>query len=86
MKTLKVSSSGQITLPRNFRNKYNTDIFTYEIHNNECTFIPIFMTIIQPKEKKKQYELKDLKKAIFHSKHQKNHHLSKEIDQTLYNP
>ncbi len=88
MKIIKVTSSGQVTLPKKFREKFDTDIFTYEIAGDHFIIIPVRVTKASSQKlpgKKSQATLKDLKKAMFHSKNRNLTNLSDQIDQSIYN-
>lgn len=92
MNLVKVSSSGQITLPKVFRQKYGTNFYSYRISGDQLIVIPASVQqfnqvnpqIVLPAPKKKQSLVQHLQKGIFKSKHPEVNNLSEKIDEVVY--
>lgn len=84
MQTVKLTSSGQISLPKQYRDRFDTNIFEYKIIGNEFRAIPLVTDHYITNITGKKYTLKDLDKAIFTSKNKKETNLAGKIDEILY--
>lgn len=88
MNLVKVSSSGQITLPKAFRAKFDTKIYSYQIKDNEFVVVPVKIDLMSEDKQgknKAKYTLKDLEKVIFTSKNKNEKNIADKIDNILYN-
>ena len=79
MTILKVSRNGQITLPKEFRDRFNVNYYIIEAQKNGAFLSPI--PTKETKQKKRRITMKDLKKLQFKSG-EKN--LSQRIDEICY--
>jgi bifunctional DNA-binding transcriptional regulator/antitoxin component of YhaV-PrlF toxin-antitoxin module len=86
MNTVKVTSSGQITLPKIYRNQYNTSVYKYEIVDGEFRVRPFLENNNICDMRGSKYSLSDLKQIKFKSKSRadKYKNLSVKIDEILY--
>ncbi len=84
MNFIKVGKSGQITLPKIYRSKYKTDVFTYEVKDDEFVIMPVKIMKLNDSKKEKKYTLRDLRKGMFHSKNKRVKNLSEQIDKIIY--
>ena len=80
MNVVKVTTSGQISIPSNIRKKFKTDYFLCEERDGGIFFKSIHTS--DPFEKK--HTLKDLSKGIFKSKNPKETSLAYKIDEIIY--
>ncbi len=87
MNIARLSKSGQIYMPKEFRDKFpDLCLFEIEIENDEIRYKPFRKEEIgYYKLGEKKYTYKDfLKKAHFSSKNKKEENLSSKIDEILY--
>ena len=84
MQTVKVTTSGQISLPKEYRQKFDTNIYKYEQKGNMIIIEPFFEEL-QFYQTPKKYTKEDLKKAVFISNDKKETNLAGRIDEILYN-
>lgn len=83
MNVVRLSSSGQISLPKEYRDRFDTSLYEYEIKGNYFLVTPMIKETGQYNTSKK-YSKKDLKKAIFSSRNKREKNLSQKIDKLLY--
>lgn len=84
MNILRVSSSGQVTLPKKLREEFKTDLFAYERVEGGILFYPVSVESKSTKRSQKKYSMEDFKKWSFKSRDSKEKHLSKKIDSLIY--
>ncbi len=82
--TVKLTNSGQISLPKQYRDRFNTNLFEYQIIGNQFTVKPLIIDRQITDLVGTKYTLKDLEKAIFTSKNKKEKDLASKIDEILY--
>lgn len=82
MNFVKVTTSGQITIPKEFRNKFATGFFTCELLEDGVFFKPVLIKKTRPQKKK--YTLTEFKKWSFKGKHPEEKNLAGKIDQIIY--
>ncbi|KKU78594.1 MAG: hypothetical protein UY05_C0054G0005 [Candidatus Peregrinibacteria bacterium GW2011_GWA2_47_7] len=83
MNVVKVTTSGQITIPAEIRSKFKTQIFSCEFTEEGFLFRPV--EVNQAKPKKYKYKMADLKKWKIHkSKCPDEHNLAGKIDKIIY--
>jgi len=80
---VKVTTSGQVTLPKIYRDQYDTDLFIYEIEGTALIVKPL--QIVGAKSSGK-YKIQDAPKFVFSSKDKKEKNLATKIDNVLYDP
>ena len=73
---VKVTTSGQVTLPKAYRDKCDTNLFVYEIDGS--TFVVQPLQII-PSVSNKKYKIKDAPKFVFSSKNKREKNLAGKI-------
>jgi bifunctional DNA-binding transcriptional regulator/antitoxin component of YhaV-PrlF toxin-antitoxin module len=86
MQVVRLSKSGQIYVPKEYRKKYDEIFFEVKIIGNELRYKPyVKESGFYNLEKKKKYSYEEfLKLAHFSSKNKKEHNLSAKVDQILY--
>ena len=78
---IKVTTSGQVTLPKAYREKYNTDVFVYEIEGSTFVVHPLQ---IRTQTGGKQFTSKDAAQFVFSSRNKREKNLGDQIDKILY--
>lgn len=82
MNVVKVTTSGQITIPIEVRRKFKTQIFSCELTEEGFLFRPVEVQKTNPKKYK--YTMEEFKKWSFKSKNPKEHNLADKIDEIVY--
>lgn len=82
MNVVKVTTSGQISIPSEIRKKFNTSHFVCEIYEGGILFRPIEFQ--ENKAKKYKYTMDDFKKFSFKGKDPKEKDLARKIDEIVY--
>jgi bifunctional DNA-binding transcriptional regulator/antitoxin component of YhaV-PrlF toxin-antitoxin module len=83
MNVVKVTTSGQITIPIHLRRKLKTQMFFCDLTDEGLLFRPI--EIQKTHQKKPKYTLEDFKKwKIKKSKCPTEHNLAQNIDKIIY--
>ncbi len=78
MDIVKVTTSGQISIPRNVRNRFKTKFFYCRQTINGILFTPV-----EEKDMKKKYTISDMKKFVFKD-NDPDKDWSSKIDQIVY--
>lgn len=82
---VKVTTSGQITLPKAFRDQFDTDIFSYEINGGTCVVRPIEVNLFgKSLLTGKKYTWDDLEEFIISSKCPEEKNITDQIDNIVY--
>lgn len=82
MNVVKVTTSGQVSIPTEIRKSFKTSFYTCEIYEGGILFRPIELQ--ETPSKKYKYTIDDLKKFSFKGKNPKEKNLSGKIDEILY--
>ena len=82
MNVVKVTTSGQVSIPTEIRKSFKTSFYTCEIYEGGILFRPIELQENQPKKYK--YTIDDLKKFSFKGRNPKEKNLSAKIDEIVY--
>lgn len=82
MNVVKVTTSGQISIPSNIRKKFSTSLFACEIYEGGIFFRPIEFQ--ENKPKKYRYTMDDFKKFNFKGRNPKEKDLARKIDEIVY--
>lgn len=82
MNVVKVTTSGQITIPTEIRRKFKTQIFVCELTEEGFLFRPI--EVQKSKPKKYKYTMDEFKKWSFKDKKSKERNLADKIDDIVY--
>ena len=80
MNFIKMTTNGQVTIPKAFRDKFATDYYICELKGGVVLFRPVEMKVY-PKKKVK-YTMEDLKAFTFEDDNPGD--LSSEIDSVVY--
>ena len=81
MNVVKVTTSGQITIPKEIRRSFENKLFICEQVEGTIVFKPLEDKFTHFPKK---YTIKDLKQAMFKSKNPKEKDLAGKIDQIVY--
>ena len=81
MNVVKVTTSGQITLPKELRKRFKTDLFFCELNSGGILFLPL--EVKSKSHKKYKYTMEDLKKWKFKGKNPKESYAER-IDEIIY--
>ncbi|MBT4385097.1 hypothetical protein HOD30_05115 [Candidatus Peregrinibacteria bacterium] len=81
MKVVKVTTSGQISIPKVIRMKVNADCFTCELTPEGILFRPVDSPIFKA-QKDKKYDMKDL--LNFKVKSKNKEQIAHKIDSIIY--
>lgn len=82
MNFVKVTSSGQVTLPKPLREKFKTDFFVCELSDGGILFLPV--NLPEKSTSQKKYSISDFKEWKFKGKNPKEKTLTEKIDQIVY--
>lgn len=82
MNFIKVTTSGQVTIPKPFRTKFATDYYVCELENRGILFRPVH--IGRTGKTKKMYTIKDLTNWSFKGKNPREKNIAQKIDQIVY--
>lgn len=83
MNFIKVTTSGQVTIPKPFRTKFATDYYVCELEDRGILFRPV--DIGKTDKTKKTYTMKDLTNWSFKGKNSREKNIASTIDQIIYN-
>jgi bifunctional DNA-binding transcriptional regulator/antitoxin component of YhaV-PrlF toxin-antitoxin module len=84
MNIVKLSSSGQVTLPKKLREEFDTDTFAYERVDGGILFYPVNVEKMSTKRTQKKYSMDEFKAWSFESKNSKETNLAGKIDSIVY--
>lgn len=81
MNFTKITTNGQVTIPKAFRDRFQTEFYICELDEGAVVFRPIE---IKKDEKKQKYTMKDFKNFSFKGKDPQEKHLSDKVDSITY--
>lgn len=81
MNFIKMTSNGQVTIPKEFRKRFDTDVFVCDFENEAVVFRPVELK--RYRKKKAKYTMKDLLAFKIKSKNPKER-LADQIDHIVY--